>query len=435
MTIKQCTVCGCSSSIEQGFIRQKKMIGKARVTCITCYNFIKNSKDYSGFRSQLYCLVIGLIIVISGVAEGYGWFFFNLTLFSLFYFFAIVIHELGHVLGAWLSGQKIISISFGRGKTLYSIRPYGVYIDFNTFPSEGLTIFTPTSDSFIRTRIMISVLFGPITNLWVAWMIWHFMDHNELLLSMLTQPAVFSVLCLTNAIMGCLNLIPFQVNTSIGALWSDGGKLLTTPFLSAKQVDEYRHSTFVGHAWSAHTHNDPDTVLRIANAGLKQYPDNLYLKNLRAITFLEQGDFNQARTVFTELSRVHTVTEYERAIYLNNIAYANYMSEAPELLEEALEYSETAFRLAPWELAVCSTRGAVLVQNGQLKEGIKLLEDQRYKLLPKHYLATTQCTLAIGYAKQGDWVLARQTYEEAKALDKDCSLLSRIEKLLPGQDK
>ena len=428
--INICSNCGVRSTLLEGFVTKQSLFKKNETICVTCHNYVHGSNALRGYKFHLPALILlgsFLIFVGSEATTRIGWFFTNLALFIMLSFMTTIIHELGHALAAGLTGQKVIAINFGHGKNLLSKKIFGAYLDFKKIPAGGLTFYLPEPSSFFRTKIMITTAAGPLINLLVAWLVWQQIGHEKFMNDFFNEAAILPIIFLSNIVTSSINLLPFKFNSPVGRIWSDGGRLLTTPFIKMAEIESYQHSGFYSQAFAALQHHDYEMTQTFSEEGLDQYPDDRHLKNILGIALLEQGGFEEGRSIFRGIVMDEEISTLERGIFLNNIAYANYRINDPELLEESLALSEAALDLVPWELAIRSTRGSILIEAGQLEEGIKLLNDRRYQMLPDPTYANVKSTLAIGYAKQGKIELARETLQKAKDFDPDNKMAKRAE--------
>ncbi len=434
---KTCSNCGASSALEEGFIESDESCNEETI-CITCYNYENDSDALQNYKVEIPGLiVVGLILVYTGSKEAsnLGWFLINVSLFLIVSFFTTIIHELGHAFTARLTGQDVIAISFGRGKNIFSKKVFDTYLDFKKIPLGGLTFYLPKASVWFRTKTIIITAAGPIANLLVAWLLWEQMKRFDFVYSVINEVAFIPIFFLSNLVTGCVNLIPFRFSSSVGEIWTDGGKILTTPFMNEEAIESYQFSGVYSQAFVALQHEDYKFTQTFSEDALRHYPDDRNLKNILGIALLEQGEFSDGRSIFREIITEKEISLFERGLYLNNIAYANYRMEDPILLEESLELSEEAFNLVPWELAIRSTRGSILIEAGQLEAGIKLLNDRRYQMLPDPTYANVKSTLAIGYAKQGKIELARKTLQRAKDFDPDNEMAKRAETFIQKESE
>ena len=97
------------------------------------------------------------------------------------------------------------------------------------------------------------------------------------------------------------------------------------------------------------------------------------------------------------------------------------------LLPEADQFSAEALKHLPWVPAVIGTRGTVLVEIGQLDEGIALLKKSMALHGEKQGKALNACHIAIGELRRGDLNEAHKYLSTARTLDPKCFLLEEVE--------
>ena len=116
----------------------------------------------------------------------------------------------------------------------------------------------------------------------------------------------------------------------------------------------------------------------------------------------------------------------------NNLAYADFLSERDDRLDEANQLSAEALRALGWHPAVRGTRGAVLVALGESEPGIALLRSSLEKVFDPRDRARVECAVAVGLAQQGELEAAKAALERARAADPRCQLLERASRSLRG---
>jgi tetratricopeptide (TPR) repeat protein len=144
------------------------------------------------------------------------------------------------------------------------------------------------------------------------------------------------------------------------------------------------------------------------------------------MVYLDQQKYDEARQAFHQSLGPPTAPSGNEAITWNNIAWACLLTGNDDLKEEANGLSKQAYEQTPWVPQVKGTRGSVLVENGQIEEGIKLLE----AALAENELTTDRafnaCYLALASIKLHNLRASRQYLEEARQLDADCPLIQRV---------
>ena len=157
------------------------------------------------------------------------------------------------------------------------------------------------------------------------------------------------------------------------------------------------------------------------------YPNNPHVRNGVGVRLLGEGKAAEARECFVDLLKDETAKPILRAVYMNNVAYANLLLGDPALLEEADQYSQEAMTWLASSAPVKSTRGAVLIQLGRLDEALPLVLDG-YAQQPPWAKAENACWLAILNARKQNPTEAEKYLAEAKSLNPKCMLLERAER-------
>lgn len=103
------------------------------------------------------------------------------------------------------------------------------------------------------------------------------------------------------------------------------------------------------------------------------------------------------------------------------------MLAQPELLKEADQCSEEAMKNAPWFAFIKGTRGAVLIEKGEIEEGLRLAREAMKENEDLKAKAADACIIAMGEIKKGNLEEAKHYFAEARKLDADCYLLKRVE--------
>jgi tetratricopeptide (TPR) repeat protein len=164
--------------------------------------------------------------------------------------------------------------------------------------------------------------------------------------------------------------------------------------------------------------------------GLALYPNNLGLLNVSGILAIRENDFALAREIFCRLLERKETKGLHRYLILNNIAYVDALMGTPELLDEAEKYSLEALRGIAWLPNMVGTRGTVLVERGDLEQGIPLLEKAMNDSEDIASKAENACILAIAESRRAKADRARSFLNLAEKLNPQCHLLPRVRQTL-----
>jgi hypothetical protein len=341
---------------------------------------------------------------------------------------ALPLHECGHALAAWLVGLRVNRIVLGTGKRIWRGRMRGIPVEIRAMPSIGFTFISPKSPTFVRTRMFVGVLAGPLVNLALALMttpaLIAFLDRTKV-----THPlAGFSplgMLCLGNWIALLSSLAPSRVtSTEYGSTSTDGTKLLTVPFMTKERVRALLAADNVRDWMILREEGDFQGARRLLEDARTRHPDAAELDVLLGVTLLDLRADHQARDLFRAVL-TRDLPEATRGLLLNNVAYADFLIGADELRDEAEEHSERAMETCGTLPAVLGTRGSVLIWAGRPTEGIPLVRrsfDSHHEPTPR---ALNACALAMGFVALGDGAAAASWLAVARACDPSCVLLER----------
>jgi tetratricopeptide (TPR) repeat protein len=117
--------------------------------------------------------------------------------------------------------------------------------------------------------------------------------------------------------------------------------------------------------------------------------------------------------------------ERVRAEVKNNVAWNDFLTGNPALLEEADRLSAEALSEQPSRAAFQGTRGAVMIALGRIDEGIPLVESALAGNNAVRSRAYNACCLAIAMLKRGDTAEAERYLAMARSWWPECPLLRR----------
>ncbi|MRV75869.1 PEP-CTERM system TPR-repeat protein PrsT [Duganella sp. FT92W] len=157
---------------------------------------------------------------------------------------------------------------------------------------------------------------------------------------------------------------------------------------------------------------------RLAQA-IQQYPKDLRLQLFRAEMSLRDKQYKQAAEQLEAMSKETP----NNAAILNNLAFAYQQSKD----SRALPTAEAAYKLASSEPAIIDTLGWILVEQGDAKRAVPLLQ-QAVAKAPQ--AATLQYHLATALFKSGDKAGARKAAEQALASGKGFAQADEAQALL-----
>jgi tetratricopeptide (TPR) repeat protein len=162
-------------------------------------------------------------------------------------------------------------------------------------------------------------------------------------------------------------------------------------------------------------------MLGNAYALKKNYPAALeqYRKAENAKKGSDQVIFQKGSLLYSMGRKKEAEAEYQRVLRLspnhvgalNNLAYL-YLEESRNL-PESVRYATRAFVLAPQDDSIRDTLGYVLLKNGKVDQGLKMLK-KASESSPKN--PSIHYHLALGYKASGESSKAVESLQKALAL-------------------
>ncbi|MBN2119133.1 MAG: site-2 protease family protein [Anaerolineales bacterium] len=422
----KCDRCGLQSDVEQAFSTEKRLFRKSKHFCPDCTvrrqtrSFIWDAAILAGLGVLIFALSpsSGLAAIILAA---------NLILLSMIPL--VIIHELAHAGAAKLAGMHVFGIVVGIGKTIWSGKFLGMDWVINILPIAGITGVGVRPVPHVRWKLFFVYLAGPashvlmalgLTVLWVV--LWLTLPLSTL------GHRFFSSLIIANILLAAVSLFPYKAFTVAGMQGSDGWQLLHVPFLKDSELTKRYVGYYVGEAAQSYAANDFDKAKKWVDKALTVDASSGIARNVLGMIQMACGEHLISRETFLRL--LETEEAKEPALHytlFNNVAYLDALLHDPSLLSEADQLSAEALKHLPWVPAVVGTRGTVLVELGQLDEGIALLKKSMSLHADKQGKAANACHVAIGELRRGDPDAARKYLASAKALDPKCLLIPDVE--------
>jgi hypothetical protein len=411
------------SEFDAAFVKQGKAF-RPKHLCPGCW-VRRNNRSGSWFLLSILVAGVGAFI-LHQIHPGAlaGRLLLELSLVGLFLILAILPHELGHAIAARALGWNVHQIVIGLGRPLFKWRCLGILLDVRAIPIAGATWMTPKDTRWFRVKRFLAVLAGPAVNAGLALAVIFIWQGGLDRFEFDALPIGPRLFLLANAMVAITNLLPYQPKTGF-ALASDGKQLLQTLSFSKDATRKSHAMRYTMEATICWQQSDVAGIRKWCDQGLALYPEDPHLLNLSGLAHLSDRDYAKAREVFEKLLALENQSAGIRFMFLNNLAYADVLSENPAWLPEADAYSRDAYQALPWSPAIAGTRGTVLVAIGKVEEGVELLKKSLKDAESPRSKAENSCHLSIAFAKTGNRDEARKYLELAGQFDAKCELLNR----------
>ena len=156
----------------------------------------------------------------------------------------------------------------------------------------------------------------------------------------------------------------FWLTQALYANASDNRPQATKDLIKALGIDPYFHQALVMLYEFAIRGGDKEVFVTQAEAIVKTYPKNILAKNILAQFYYIEQDFTRARALYKSLLKQEE--SINRPMVLNTLA----IMALDEDIEVAHKYITQAFELNSTHPEILDTLGWVLVQKGQLEDGL-----------------------------------------------------------------
>ncbi|WP_421877516.1 tetratricopeptide repeat protein [Marinoscillum sp.] len=283
--------------------------------------------------------------------------------------FAVLIHEMGHLLFAQFVGGTPRRMILGKGHKVAETRFKGVKIILNSNFTSGLAYAAFDNLKLIRLRLLSYTSGGFLTNFFIASILFLAFD-----LSTDASDGIqfSSAIVFANLLTGISVLIPHYSSYQGLRLYSDGLSLLRIPFLKKSNLVELSSVNELLDAYDLFESKKYREAIAIyENFHAKTEGSKTANINL-SIAHMKLGNYEKAVQLMEELL---PLVDEERFAWLKNYIFNGIAWEYLLLnkLDEADKYSELAYKADQNTEHIRGTRASVLIEKGKYEEGKNLL--------------------------------------------------------------
>ena len=426
-----CSVCGVLPPEGQSF---DAVGGDSRTICTLCQSSRKERQLLWMMSLVAACLVFELVRCARQPND--HWLFINLVLVGLLTPLCVALHELGHVLGAWLVGCQIFAIRLGRGSRLMHFEARGIEVRIGVLPIGGAVTVAPRSRRWLRPRMALMVFTAPVVNLaLIALGIWMIAPADHSLL----QPwwsgfAPWHALIYANVVIALASLLPTpRLSTTQGP--SDGNLIIHYLFGPRQRLEARCSDRILMEADRLQSHHRFDEASALLEKALHDSPDpDAQARLTLQLAVVRLGERRHLEGIDLLLKVLDAIKPQPanrvfRGTTLNNLAWGHLMIGDAAHLAEADRRSSAAYAMLPDHAGARSTRGSVLVEKGEIDQGIALLRSAMNAAERDQSKACCASFLAIGERRLGHVDAAERMLAEARRLDCKCEVLPRAERV------
>ena len=304
----------------------------------------------------------------------------GLIIFSAFVFPALVIlHELAHALTARAVGLEVTLMRLGSGPFVWAGKALSFPVRLYAWPLSGLTHLSGHTAQWVRTRVWLTVLMGPLSNLALAGaaiVLW-----NPLVVVIDSNVTLLWIVY--NAFMAAGNLWPHGTHASGQPYPSDGRQLIQIPFQKAERLAEALSLGAVGAIAVSYNDGDYSGAEAACLEELEHLPGDPWLVILLSACQTNLGDYVSAWKTVQPLLDSTALAPALHAAIQNNAAVALWLRDINQTqhehsLSRAAALSEMAYVNYPCVLAYRSTRALLLTATDRAQDALGLLDYMNY---------------------------------------------------------
>ena len=347
----------------------------------------------------------------------------------------IVPHEFSHAAAALLAKGRALEIQIFEGPVRWQAQLGDTRLVLGSYPLTGHCVAVFPQGDRLRERTLLMVGAGPLFNVLVILALLPFYDGSRLT----STGAWPGLLIIANAVLLFSALLPFRASPRGGQDLSDGLRILH--LVTGKGSEEDLHLAYLTtEAVYLLRSGRYAQAIETCDRALALYPAHTSVENTRAAALLETGHHTEALAIFEQLlARIQSpdplpelgtsqVREAMEALLVNNVAYGSLLSSSGMRdLQRARNCARRAYRMAPWIQAIRGTWGAVLIETGDVEEGLVYVSDAAREAETPRAKAVNLSHAAIGYHRLGRTDEAMRLLCEARHLDPASTMVKRAE--------
>lgn len=350
------------------------------------------------FVQPLFWLLLALGLFTDGVFSAFAVHLFYLHLFTKL---AIILHELGHIAMAKITGGSPGIMSLGSGHTICTFRLAGILIEVKQNINRGHVISTFDNTKSKKFALVTYSLGGIIFNIFFAvisllpWLV----NFDPVELYFQLNPVLS--FCVINLFFALRNLLPFDTQINGVKGFSDGKSVLKS-MTRKKSIEQQVIPDDKLLELSLLLVNREYQLAFEKNEALRGNNSNdLNYLLIKVFSLLKLGRINELQAAIGHLESI--VEKPENNSYLG-VAYnqLGWSSLVLRDIEAADKFSKLAFEKAPGSEEIRDTRGVVLVEKGVFEEGINLLKPLFDKQFFDQQSLSSGLYLALAFAKIGE---------------------------------
>ena len=320
-------------------------------------------------------------------------------LLLVFYKIGIVIHELGHLLAAYMVNLTPKRFILGRGHEVLRFNRSGVMYQLNSNLNSGIVLSVYKNLDFYKIKNVIYAFGGPGINLIITAIILFFYGFK--FPEYLIDVSIWHLFALSNFILAVINLIPISSNSLIGETSSDGLSIIQVIFNKRpKDLGAINEYIQLLDAQELLATNKFKEALELYNLHLAKYKNDAIFNLNRSIAYFNLKEIDTAIEILEENKSIITEIEndLQKALFYNALAWFHLINDEST---KANEYSQLAINLSSENTYIKGTRSQVLLSLGNYKDVESIVKSNFNKdYTNSATLSAATCLYEVNYYKK-----------------------------------
>ncbi len=324
----------------------------------------------------------------------------NLASTFLLFKLATLIHECGHLLVAKMCGAVPKRMILGIGYEIFRTHVNGVRVVINSLPVGGQAWADFANTDFTKWKFGAYVAGGAIFNVLVASIVYLLFGFNPYFLTGSAGIDIPSAIIATN-MFGVISLIPFYTKNYGSRAATDGMILLKLLFDFKGEFRKNASTIDIHEAVECYERRDYDKAYAIFQQYHDTFPnDPTSLLNMASI-HVRRGEIDDALSILQALEKdVHTKRFKGYREYLYSGMASIYLVKND--IDVAFHYASLALRESPRSNYIWAIYGALLIERGSDKNGMRWL----FKIMdfeyPNPLAMCASMYLMVAFHQRGD---------------------------------
>lgn len=374
------------------------------------------------YRILFVCAII--LLILPGNTFYLGFLFFNYFCILIGFKIAILFHEIGHLLAAKKVGGIPRRLILGKGHEVFRKEIYEVKVIIKNEIQSGLASASFDGLEAKKSKLLLYHGGGILMNFGICFLLYVLFGFDINLYSGIYISDSFLI---SNLFLGLANLIPRTIDYMGMKLPSDGRSLLNVYNNPQPSFSSLNISNKLWEAFDLFETKQYKKAIELFIECQNEHPELKTINLNLSVAYLKTGEIEKAKTLLEELYEGLEKEHSFYALILNGLAWIHLLMGN---IEKADEYSLEAINNSPNSNYIRGTRGSVLIEMGNLKKGIDLLQKDMDFDFPNGQTLCAAIYLMLAYHQKGDEskkkifkTFIEQHFEE---LDYDEHLLFRI---------